>query len=53
MSDTSLSTNGKIQLAQSFTELAIQNGMIHKQASNEDTAKEIAQFYETIVKNLE
>lgn len=47
---TSLSFVG--MLAATFTELAIQNGLIRKTTTSTGNAKEIAAFYNTIVEHL-
>lgn len=44
--------NVKSQIAKSLTELAIQNKCIELANSNEETAKIIADFYNTIRDNL-
>lgn len=49
----SLSESYKIETAKSFTELAIQNGLITTYANAEDTANEICKLFKTIKKNLD
>lgn len=44
-----LSDNSKLQLAKSFTELAIQNNLFTQHADSSDTAKDITKFFNTIV----
>ena len=43
----------KYTLAKSLTELAIQNNLINQCAETEDTAKEIATFFNAIVSNID
>ena len=47
-----LNDANKNQLAVTFTELAIQNGLIRKSTTSTANAKEVAAFYNTIVENL-
>ncbi len=47
-----LNDTTKNQLATTFTELAIQNGLIRKTPTSTANAKEVAAFYNTIVENL-
>lgn len=47
-----LNNSNKNQLAATFTELAIQNGLIRKTTTSTGNAKEIASFYNTIVEHL-
>ena len=42
--------SAKYQLAKTFTELAIQNNLIDKHAT--ETAKEVTNFFNTIVKTI-
>ena len=49
---TSLNSTAKYQLAKTFTELAIQNNLIHKCEDSESTAKEVAHFFDTIIDNI-
>lgn len=47
-----LTDKDKYVLAKSFTELAIQNGVFNKYADPSDTAKEVSEFFNTIVENV-
>lgn len=49
---TALTDNAKIQLAKSFTELAIQNNLIDRYEDTSRTAKEVACFFDTIFNTL-
>lgn len=49
----SLTEQNKYLFAKSFTELAIQNNMIRKCATANDAAKEVVEFFNTIVKNID
>ncbi|MCB5387131.1 hypothetical protein LIQ05_09015 [Blautia glucerasea] len=44
--------SAKYQLAKTFTELAIQNNLIDKHATATETAKEVTNFFNTIVKTI-
>lgn len=48
-----LSENGKIKLADEYTSLAIQNGLINKCGNAEDTALEVCKFFQTLYLNLD
>lgn len=48
-----LSESSKRQVAKSFTELAIQSDLIPKCSSATETAKEVTNFFNTIVKTLD
>lgn len=48
----SVNESAKYTLAKSFTELAIQNGLITHCEKAEDTAKEITVFFNTIVRTI-
>ena len=41
-----------LDCSKKFTELALENGLIRKEASAEDTAKNVITFMETIFENL-
>lgn len=47
-----LTENAKYTLAKSFTELAIQNGLINHYEDAEETAKEVTTFFNTIVDSI-
>lgn len=47
-----LNDSNKHQLAATFTELAIQNGLIRKTATSSAAAAEVAAFYNTLVRKL-
>lgn len=48
----SLTENSKITIAKTLTELAIQNGLIHQEPEEEETAKNICKFFDAIVENI-
>ena len=48
-----LSKSNKFELAKSLTELAIQNNLINQCSKTEDTAKEITDFFNVIVANID
>ena len=52
MAEVKLNDNAKISTAKTFTELAIQNGLIMQHGTNKETAEEIALFFETIIQTL-
>lgn len=43
----------KYDLAKSFTELAIQNGLIIKCSNATDTAKQVTTFFKTVMETLD
>lgn len=43
----------RYQYAKSFTEIAMQNNLIKKHDDPKETAKEIAEFFNTLVANLD
>lgn len=47
-----LTENSKQVLAQSFTELAIQNGMFYQEEDPAKTAQEIAKFFNAMTDSL-
>lgn len=49
----SLNDNAKYTLAKSFTELAIQNGLIVHYDDSADTAKEVTTFFKTIIDTID
>ena len=48
-----LNNNAKYNLAKSFTELAIQNGLFTRYEDPVDTAKDIALFFDTIACSID
>lgn len=48
----SLTDQAKNQLAKDFTELAIQNQLIRKCATASETAKQVSEFFNTIVETV-
>lgn len=48
-----LNETSKYTLAKSFTELAIQNGLINQHADSADTAKEVTTFFKTIIDTID
>lgn len=48
-----MNNSGKFALAKTFTELAIQNGLITRYADAEDTAKQVTAFFNTIIDTIE
>lgn len=48
-----LNESYKLELTKEFTSLAIQNGLITKKNNSLDTAKEVADFYQTIFETLD
>lgn len=48
-----LSDVNKQTLAKDFTELAIQNGLIHPCENAEEAAKEVTTFFKTIIDTIE
>lgn len=47
-----VSESAKYQLAKTFTELAIQNDLINKRETATETAREVTNFFNTIVKTI-
>ena len=47
-----ITQSAKNQLAKTFTELAIQNGLIARCENARETAKEVTCFFNTIVKTI-
>ena len=43
----------KIAFAKTLTELALQNGMIHRCADSETTATEVTNFFHTVYETLD
>ena len=50
--NVTLTDNAKLQLARSFTELALQNNLIDKCEDASLTAKEVVCFFDTVFDNL-
>ncbi len=48
-----LNETSKCALAKSFTELAIQNGLINQCADSAETAKEVTTFFKTIIDTID
>lgn len=48
-----LSNCDKYELAKSLTELAIQHNLVNQCNETEDTAKEVANFFNAIVANID
>lgn len=48
-----LSENGKIKLANEYTSLAIQHGLINNCGNSEDTALEVCKFFRTLYFNID
>lgn len=47
-----LTDNAKLQLAKSFTELALQNNLIDKYEDSSRTAEEVTRFFDTVFHTL-
>ena len=47
-----ISTEAKYTLAKTFTELAIQNGLISAYHNAADTANEVTTFFKSIIENI-
>ena len=50
--NATLTENAKLQLAKSFTELALQNNLIDKYEDSSRTAEEVARFFDTVFNTL-
>ena len=48
-----LTNSDKIIFAKTFTELAIQNGLIQQRANAQITAKEVTDFFRTVYETLD
>ena len=48
-----LTDSDKILFAKTFTELAIQNGLLHRRTDSEATAKELTDFFHTVYETLD
>lgn len=48
-----LSESGKVKIANEYTSLAIQHGLINNCENAEDTALEVCKFYQTVYSNLD
>ena len=47
-----ISNDAKYTLAKTFTELAIQNGLIRANNNAADTANEVTTFFNSIIENI-
>lgn len=47
-----LSDEGIVELAKLYTELAVQNNLINRRETSEETAKEVAMFFNTLIGEL-
>ncbi len=48
-----ITDSAKYSLAKSFTELAIQNNLFMKKENPADTAKDIALFFDTVIRSID